>query len=136
MAKRKLQKSKKKVVKKIVVKKRLLSAIDKLRHMKANKQRLAVVGASNDFIRDVSGLLTKIRKQPSLVKKASHHRIFQKNKTKLRKLVHAKTPIHVKRFILSQKGGIIPALIPIFIALIGAGGSIGAAATHAAISRS
>ena len=130
MGKRKQLKFKKK----LPVNKRFAQAISVLKRMKAKNQRAAAVGASNAFIRDVSGFLTKIRNRPELVK-ASHKKILQRHQKKLQKLVHAKTHVDMKRLILSQKGGILPALIPIIVALIGAGGGIGAAATSAAIIR-
>ena len=120
--------------KKIKVKRKFANAISRLKQMKPMKQRAAAVGASNEFIRDMSSFFSKIRKRPDLLK-AKHRRILRRYRKKMKKLVHAKTPIHSKRLILSQKGGIIPALIPIIVAAIGAGGSVAAAATHAAVSR-
>lgn len=121
--------------KKIPVKKKFAQAISRLQRMKAKNQRSAVVGASNEFIRDVSGFMNKMRRRPDLVK-TSHRKILKRHGKKLQSLVHAKTPLNRKRLILVQKGGIFPALIPIIVALIGAGGGIGAAATSAAIIRS
>ena len=124
--------SRKRKGKKISVKKKFAQAVSHLRGMKAKKQRSAVVGSSNEFIRDVSGFVNKLRTRPDLVS-SKHRRVLKKHRRKLQKLAHAKTPINRKRLILVQKGGIFPALIPIFVALIGAGGGIGAAATSAAI---
>ena len=121
--------------KKLKVKKQFKDAMTRLRRMTPLKQRASVVGASNQFIRDLSSFLSKIRNAGHLLK-ASHRNTLRKHKKKLRKLVNAKTPIHMKRLILSQRGGIAPFLIPIIVAAIGAGGSIGAAATHAAIAKS
>ena len=123
---------KRKFVKAFPVKRKFATAMKQLKRMKAAKQRLAVTGASKEFIRDVSNFMTKIRKRPQTVK-ASHQKILKRHSKKLRKLIHAKTPIESKRLILSQKGGIIPALIPVICALIGAGGGIAGAATSAAI---
>ena len=120
--------------KKLKVKKQFKDAITRLRRMTPVKQRASVVGSSNQFIRDVSSFLSKIRNAGHLLK-ASHRNTLRRHKKKLRKLVSANTPIHMKRLILSQKGGIAPFLIPIIVAAIGAGGSIGAAATHAAITK-
>lgn len=128
------RRSKKRYGKKMQIKRQFKNAISRLHRMRPVKQRAAVVGASDKFIRDVSSFLSRIRKKGHLVK-PSHRRILKKHKKKLRKLVHAKTPMHMKRLILSQKGGIIPALIPIIVALIGAGGSVAAGATSAAILR-
>ena len=121
-----------KTVKAVRVKKKFATAMSQLKRMKPAKQRSSVVGASNEFIRDVSNFMTRVRKQPHLVK-ASHRNILKRHSEKLRKLVHAKTSMNNKRLILSQKGGIIPALIPVICALIGAGGGIAGAATSAAI---
>lgn len=117
---------------KLKVKRQFKNAFSRLRRMKAKKQRAAAVGASEEFIRDVSKFMNKVRSKPHLLN-SSHRRVLQKHKKKLRKLVHAKTPLYMKRFILSQKGGILPALVPVIVALIGAGGSIAAGATSAAI---
>ena len=118
--------------KNVPVKRKFADALKRLKRMKANKQRIAVLGASNEFIRDVSGFMMRIRKRPQLVK-ASQRNVLNKHRTKLRKLTHAKTSLENKRLILSQTGGIIPALIPIICAIIGAGGGIAGAATSAAI---
>ena len=102
--------------------------------MSKQKQKQNVAGASNEFIRDVSSFMNKLRKQPHLVG-SRHKATLRKHKQKLRRLVSSKTPIHVKRAILQQKGGIIPLLIPLIVAAIGATGAVGAAATHAGIMR-
>ncbi len=117
---------------KIKVNRKFLNAVSRLKRMKPLKQRAAAVGASNAFIRDVSGFFKRIRKQGHLVR-PSHRKILRRHRKKLQKLVQAKTPINTKRLILSQKGGILPALIPIIVALIGAGGTVAGAATTAAI---
>lgn len=140
MSKKRVRKGKKTVKKrprgkKIAVKKKFVQAISRLRRMKPKKQRTTVVGASNEFIRDVSGFMGKMRRRPDLVK-SSHRKVLKKYQKKLQKLVHAKTPMNKKRLILVQKGGIIPFLIPIIVALIGAGGGIAGAATSAAIIKS
>ena len=133
MAKRKQRSNgKRKSTKAIAVKGKFAAAIKRLKRMKAANQRTAVIGASDEFIRDVSNFMTKIRKQPQSVK-TSHQKILKKHSKLLRKLIHAKTPVERKRLILSQRGGIFPALIPVICALIGAGGGIAGAATSAAI---
>ena len=121
---------------KVKVKQRFRNAIKQLHRMNPVKQRVKVVGASNAFIRDVTGFLKKIRNKGHLVTKPAHHRVLKKHRQKLKKLVNPKTSLDMKRMILSQKGGIVPALIPIFVALIGAGGGIAASATHAAVMKS
>jgi hypothetical protein len=139
MAKRKVEKvaKRKKVVKrkhaqKIAVKEKFLNAMKRLKSMKKGKQSATVLTASNEFIRDVSGFMSKIRKRGQLVN-SKHRKVLSKHAKNLRKLIHAKTPVESKRLILSQRGGILPALIPIICALIGAGGGIAGAATSAAI---
>ena len=133
MTKRKQRSNRKrKFVKAIPVKRKFATAIKKLQRMKVAKQRLAVNDASNEFIRDVSSFMSKIRKRPQAVK-ASHQKILKRHSRKLRKLIHAKTPIKSKRLILSQTGGIFPALVPIFSAIVAATGGIAGAATSAAI---
>ena len=121
--------------KKLKVKKQFKDAMTRLRRMTPLNQRTSVIGASNQFIRDISSFLNRIRDAGHMLK-AAHRNTLRRHKKKLRKLVSAKTPIDRKRLILSQKGGIAPILVPIIVALIGAGGSVGAAATHAAISKS
>ena len=117
---------------KVKVKQRFRNAIKQLHRMNPVKQRVKVVGASNAFIRDVSNFLKKIKRKAHLVQ-PSHRRVLKKHRKKLKKLVNPKTSIDMKRMILSQKGGIVPALIPIFVALIGAGGTVAASAASAAI---
>ena len=111
----------------------------KLNGMSAERRRLATVSASNSFIRDVSSAMSKLRKRPHLVKSA-HQKVLRKHRKKLQQLVNPKVSIAKKRLILTQKGGIIPALIPVIVAAIGALGTatagIGGAAVHAAISKS
>ena len=122
----------KKSSKKLAVKRQFRKAMSQLNQMTPVKQRAAVWGASNKFIHDMSRFLNKIRNKGNLLR-ANQRRILKKHRKKLKKLVKAKTPVDTKRLILSQKGGIIPALIPIIVALIGAGGSIATGATTAAI---
>ena len=109
-----------------------------LKKLTPEKRRLATIGASNLFIRDVSSALKKIRSRPHLVK-GKHRKVLKKHRDKLRRLVNAKVSINKKRSILTQKGGIVPVLIPIICAAIGAAGTtaagIGGAAVHAAISK-
>ena len=103
--------------------------------MKRASQKILTQGASKEFIRDVSNFLKRVRQRPDLVK-GSHRKTLQRHRKKLRRLIHANTPIEKKRQILLQKGGIIPALIPIICAVIGACGAVGAGAASAAIMKS
>lgn len=117
---------------KINVKHKFKNAIAKLKRMSAKKQREAVSGSSNEFIKDMSTFLKRIRTKPHLLGN-KHRKILKRHKTKLRKIINSKTPLSEKRRLLTQKGGIIPALIPIITAIIGAAGGIGASAVGAAI---
>ena len=121
--------------KKIKVKRKLRNAISRLKTMTARQKRTAALGASNEFLRDISRFFSKLRKRPDLVTKSKHRRILKRHKSKLQKLVHAKTTMNDKRRILAQKGGILPALIPVVVAGIGALGGVAASATHAAVSK-
>ena len=123
---------KKRLTRKIHVKKQFKQALARLRRMTPVKQREAVWGASNVFVNDVVNFMKKIRHKGHLVK-PSHRKILKRHRLKLRKLVHPKTSMHRKRMILSQKGGFLSILLPIIVALIGAGGGIGAAAVSAKI---
>ena len=116
------------------VKGKFKDAISRLKRMNPINQRNAALASSDEFIRDISGLFSKVRGRPDLLK-AQHRNVLKRHRLKLKKLVHAKTPVSTKRLILAQKGGILPLLVPIITALIGAGGAIGGAATHAAISK-
>ena len=114
--------------------------MQKLNRMSPAKRRLATIGASNVFIRDVSNAVKKIRTRPHLVKGAKHRQVLKKHRNKLRRLVNPRVSINKKRRILTQVGGIVPLLIPVIVAAIGAAGTtaagIGGAAVHAAISKS
>lgn len=141
MATRKIRKTKRVKKKqsrksgKLLVKHKFYHAIKKLQHLKAKQQRAALSGSSNEFINDVTKTLKRIRSQPSMIS-TKHKNILKKHRNKLRRLVHAKTAMKVKRRILMQKGGFISVLVPIISAIIAAAGGIGAAATSAAIIKS
>ena len=120
--------------------KKFKHAMFKLNRLSPEKRRLATIGASNVFIRDITSALKKIRKRPHLVKGAKHRKVLKKHRKKLRRLVNPKLSINKKRHILTQVGGIVPFLIPVLVASIGAAGTaaagIGGAAVHAAVSKS
>ena len=116
------------------VNRRFHAAIKRLHRMTPKKRVTLIAGSSNQFIRDFSNAMQKIRKRPHLVA-AKHTKKLQRHKRKLRKLVHSKTPIHVKRRLLTQKGGFIISsiLVPIIAAAIGAAGTVAGSAAGAAI---
>ena len=125
---------KKRSIKKLFVKKQFKSAMTQLRRMSPAKQKAAMVGASDKFIKDISQFVKRIRKKPHLVK-PSHQKLLKRYKHKLRSLVHAKTPVNKKRLILYQHvgGQLIAVLVPIICAIVGAGGTIGGSAVAAKI---
>ena len=122
---------------KLRVKAKFAKAIRHLNTLGRKHQRESVQFASNEFINDVSDFLKRLRNKPHLIS-PKHAKVIHKNKKHLQKLVKKKTSLKAKRDILqkTQTGGILPFLIPIIVASIGAAGGIGAAATHAAIAKS
>ena len=121
---------------KINVKAKFKNAMFQLRRISKQKQRNSVATASNEFIKDLSKHLAKIRMQPHLVKNKKHRTQLKRNRGKLLNLINPQVSLGKKRGILLMKGGIIPLLIPIICASIGAAGTVGAAATSAAIMKS
>ena len=119
---------------KIPVKRKFLNAIGHLRRMSAPAQRVSIAKASNAFINDLTKVLKHLKKRPHLVT-TLHKRKLKVIKSRLRKLIHPKTSMVKKRNILMQRGGIIPVLIPIIAAAIGAAGSVASGAVTAAIMR-
>lgn len=134
MAKRKSKRASGKHIKKLAVKSKFLHAARRLRQMKANAQKQTIANASNEFVRDVSSVMGRLRKRPDLVS-SKHRKVIRRHRGKLQRLVNKKTSLQKKRKILMSSGGIFPALIPIIAAAIGAAGSVGAGAVGAAISR-
>ena len=109
-------------------------AIKRLRGMKAKTRNKAIAGASNQFIKDFSNAVQKIRKRPDLVT-VKHKKNLRRHRKKLRLLVNSRTPIHIKRRILTQKGGFVISsiLVPLIAAAIGAAGSVAGSAVGAAV---
>ena len=105
----------------------------KLRRMSKQRQRKVVAQASPEFVKDVGIFLRKIRTKPHLIRNAKHRRQLKRHRSKLLRLVNPHVSVEKKRRILLMRGGIAPFLIPIICADIGAAGSVGAAATSAAI---
>ena len=120
----------------VKIKDKFKKAMFKLRRFKRQNQRLTVARASREFINDISQYLKKIQTRPHLVKNKKHRQTLKKHRGKLRRLVDPHLSTEKKRQILLMKGGIVPFLIPIICASIGAAGSVGAAATSAAILKS
>ena len=116
------------------VKSKFKRAIRQLMKMDKGRQRQVVRSANNEFIKDFASTVGKLRYKPQLVSEQNARKL-QRHRRKLRVLADSRASIKRKRRVLNQTGGIAPFLIPIIAAGIGAGGSIGASAVHAAISR-
>lgn len=114
MAKRK---SKSKKSGKLVVKRKFYEAIKKLHRLKANQQRAAVSGASNEFVNDISKLLRRLKTSTNLIS-SKHRRGIKKQRLKFKRLAQAKSTVKAKRRILTQKGGFLPFLIPLIGSVI------------------
>ena len=120
---------------KILVKRKFFNAVQALRKMKPKEQRKRTQNASKEFIDDITTFLKRLRRMPHLVKNR-HRKVLKKLGKSLRKLVNKGTSVESRRKILLQRGGIIPFLIPIICASIGAAGAVGASAAGAAIMKS
>lgn len=116
------------------VNKRFHQAIKRIDRMNSKRRNAVIAGSSNQFIRDFSNAMQKIPKQPQLVA-ARHKKKLQRHKRKLRQIVNSGTPIHVKRRLLTQKGGFIISsiLVPLIAAAIGAAGTVAGSAVGAAV---
>ena len=114
---------------------KLLNTLTKLRKLPLTQQHRQLQLANGKFVKDLSSAARKVRYAkvklaPTVRKKLTQHR------KALQTFVNPRTSLRKKKQVLTQRGGIIPALIPIIVAAIGATGTVGAAATHAAISKS
>ena len=135
MGKRKVKKKKRVNPKgKIIVKRKFYNALQSLRRMSPKQQRLRAKNASKEFVTDVSNVMSKIRRRPNLVSN-KHKKILRRYKKPLRQLVKKDSSAKRKRKVLLLRGGILPFLVPIICAGIGAAGSIGASAVGSAVMR-
>ena len=134
---RRKRNSKRRTFKKVIVSPKFYQALQKLKRMKCGQRKRALSYASNQFIRDLSKVLGKVRHlplhtfriQPKLMKQIKSRR------KSLQTFVSQKSALKRKRRFLNQKGDIVPALIPIIAAAIAAGGSVVSAGVGAAIAR-
>ena len=103
--------------KKHVIKKRRRSAkkpnkfqiaMKKLKQMNSNQQRQVLSMANTTFIKQMCAQVKKLRHAP--LSTALKKRMKQQKKN-LNKLVLPRTSIHVKRKMLTQRGGFLPLLI-------------------------
>lgn len=118
-----------------MTKESFIHAVQALNRLSPSRQKQEVKVASNKFIHHLCSATCKLRRCNKLRLSPKMKRDFKRYGPKLRALTKQRTSIHKKRMILTQKGGILPFLVPIIVAGIGAAGGVGAAATHAAISK-
>ena len=112
--------------------------IHTLKRMKGRQRERALSNANDNFIRDMSQTVGKMRKvSPSLLAHINPRlwRRIHLQRSHLKSFARKKTSMKKKRKFMKQKGGIIPALIPIICAAITAGGAVGSAAVGAAVAR-
>ena len=112
---------------------KFVKALIRLRKLPLAEQRRQLQLANGRFIKDCCAATRKARYakvSPSLRKRLKRHR------KALHTFVNPRTSLRKKKQVLTQRGGILPFLIPLLVAGISATGSIGAAAAHAAISKS
>ena len=133
---------KKRPSKKVCVSKNFYHAMQTLKRMKGKRRVKALNNANDNFIKDLSSTLSKVRHQPPNILHTNPNllRRIQFQRQALQRFSNKSTSMKAKRKMVKQKGGIIPALIPIIAAGIGAlgavGSGVGGAAVHAAISKS
>jgi len=121
---------------KLRVKRKLYKALQSLRRMKPKTIHARLRVASKEFVKDIANVMSRLRSRPNLVPKPKDRRTLQKYKKSLRRLTSKGPSVEKKRKILLQRGGILPLLIPIICASIGAAGTVGAAAVGAAVMKS
>ena len=85
-------------------------AIQALRCMKPNQRCSAIRSANDNFIQDIVKCVRKLRTKKLSPKDAKHVKSYA---TKLRFISSPKVSLKRKRKTLSQKGGFLPALLPI-----------------------
>lgn len=113
---------------------KLTKALHRLCKLPREEQRRQLQLANEKFVNDLSSATRKLRYarlklSPSMRKKLKQHR------KALHTFMNGRVSAQRRKQVLTQRGGIAPFLVPIIVAALGATGSIGAAATHAAISR-
>ena len=90
-------------------------ALYRLKRLKPKHQCQAIGMANDAFIRQMCTHVKKLRynKKVKLAPRLKRH------KGKLRQLVSARTSISKKRKILGQRGGFLPALLPLLVSTVG-----------------
>ena len=92
-------------------------ALQRLKRLKHNHQCQAIGMANDAFIRQMCTHVKKLRYSRKVNAKSAQR--LKRHRGKLRQLVSARTSIAKKRKILGQRGGFLPALIPLLISTVG-----------------
>ena len=103
-------------------------ALLRLKKLKGHHQSQAIGMANDTFIRQMCQGVKKLRYSKKVNRQSA--RRLKRHRANLRQLVSPRLSVQKKRKLLSQRGGIIPAIIPLLLSAIGpiAGGIAGAAA--------
>ena len=118
--------AKRRMVKRRIAKRRIVSkrgntsfrrALHRLRKLKPTHQSKAIGMANNAFIRQMCSHVKKLRYNKKVASKSAKR--LKRHRTKLRQLVSARTSIDKKRKLLSQRGGFLPALLPLLLSAVG-----------------
>ena len=96
-------------------KEKFLKNLEKLKSLKSSHKCQAVAMANNAFIRKLCAEVRKLRYKNV---NANTKKKIDKNRAMLRKIINPRTTLERKRYLLSQKGGILP-LIPILLSALG-----------------
>ena len=130
----KRQSRKRKSRRRVVNKHGIVKSLAKLKAMKESSRKKALLSANRPFIQDLSSAVRRLR-HSNMPVSAAQKKAISKHTAFLRKMADPRISYRSKRKTLVQKGGIAPALIPLIAAAIGAAGTVGASAAHAAISK-
>ena len=111
---------------------KLLAAIKALSKMSPGQKHHYLQHANKKFVNDLCKATREVRYMNIKLSPSLRRRI-KKHCKLLKAFVNPRTKLKRKKQLLTQRGGIAPFLIPLLVAGIGAAGSVGAAATSAAI---
>lgn len=91
-------------------------ALHKLKRLKPAQRCEAIKLSNNNFIRQFCAHVKKLKHQKIHPK---YQKALASRKATLRKLTNNKVSLKSKRKILSQKGGFLPAILPLMLGLAG-----------------
>lgn len=92
-------------------------ALHRLKRLKQNHQCQAIGMANDAFIRQMCTHVKKLRYNKKVNSKSAQR--LKRHRGKLRQLVSPRTTLAKKRKILGQRGGFLPALLPLLISTVG-----------------